>query len=81
MKQTIKNVFKSFSIELPVYAVLVTIYFLLVLHFLGSWLAQLFRDERTLYAIVALVLILGQGYVLELVTRALLGFIKGKKKK
>jgi hypothetical protein len=79
MKQNLKKVFKSFTVELAVYSVLVVLYVLLVLHFLGDWLAQLFREERKLYAAVALVLIIGQGYFLELITRALLGTIKGKK--
>ena len=81
MKPLIKTVLKSFSAELPVYAALVTIYFFLVLHFLGDWLFQLFNSERKLYAIVAVVLIIGQGYVLEILTRVLLGFIRGKKEK
>jgi hypothetical protein len=81
MKPSLKNVFKTFSIELPVYAVLVVGYYFLVLHFLGGWLLQLFRDERTLYAVVALVLIIGQGYVLEILTRALVGLIRGKREK
>jgi hypothetical protein len=81
MKPLIRTVLKSFSVELPIYAALVTIYFFLVLHFLGNWLFQLFRTERKLYAIVAVTLIVVQGYVLEILTRALLGLIKGKKEK
>jgi hypothetical protein len=79
MNQNLKRVFKSFTVELAVYAVLVVAYVLLVLHFLGGWLSELFREERKLYAVVALVLIIGQGYALELITRALLGLIKGKR--
>jgi hypothetical protein len=79
VKEKISNVFKAFSAELLLYAVLVILYILLVLHFLGNWLFELFRDERQLYAIVALVLIVGQGYVLEIITRLLLKVIKGKR--
>lgn len=73
--------FKSFSIELVVYGALVVAYFFLVLHFLGDWLYHLFREERKTYAAMALLLIIGQGIVLEILTRALLGFIRGKREK
>jgi hypothetical protein len=81
MKARLKTILKSFSAEVPVYAVLVAIYFFLVLRFLGERLYNLFRSERQLYAIVSLVLIIGQGYGLELLTRALLGLAKRKGKK
>lgn len=81
MKQNIKDVFKAFSIELPLYAVLVVAYGFLVLHFLGGWLFQLFDTERKLYAITALALIIGQGFFLEILARTLLGLIKGKREK
>ena len=80
MKSGLKNLFKSFSIELPVYVVLVFGYFFLVLHFLGNWLYHLFLDERKLYALMALVLIVVQGFVLEMITRALLRIIVRKPK-
>jgi hypothetical protein len=81
MKKEIKSMFKSFSIELAVYAVLVVGYFFLVLHFLGGWLYHLFREDRKTYAAMALLLIIGQGIVLEILTRALLGLIRGKREK
>ena len=81
MKKEINNVIKSFCIELVVYAGLVVAYFFLVLHFLGDWLYHLFREERKTYAGMALILIIGQGIVLEILTRALLGFIRGKREK
>ncbi len=81
MNRKLGNVLRAFSLELPLYAVLMAIYVLLVLHFLGGWLFQLFRNERKLYAVVALVLIVGQGFVLEILSRALLGLIKGKSEK
>jgi hypothetical protein len=81
MKKEIKSMFKSFSIELVVYAVLVVGYFFLVLHFLGAWLYHLFREDRKTYAAMALLLIIGQGIVLEILTRALLGLIRGKREK
>jgi hypothetical protein len=76
MKRELKAVFKSFSIELVVYAILVVGYFFLVLHFLGSWLYHLYHDERKIYAFMALALIVGQGIVLETLTRTLLRVIR-----
>jgi hypothetical protein len=61
-----------FLIEVGVYAVLVTGYFFLVLHFLGGALNDLYQTRRTTYAIVALSLMIGQGVVLEMLTSALL---------
>jgi hypothetical protein len=81
MKQNIQHVLKAFSLELPLYLVLVAVYVLLVLHFLGGWLFHLFGAERKLYAAVALGLIVGQGFVLEILSRALLGLIKGTREK
>ena len=66
----------SFLLELVVYAVLVTGYFFLVLHFLGGALRNLFETNKTTYAIVALALIIGQGVLLEMLTTALLGLFQ-----
>jgi hypothetical protein len=74
-----KNVLKAFSIELPLYAALMVAYVIFVLHFLGKVLFHLFLEERKLYAVVALALIIGQGFILEILARALLDLIKGKK--
>ena len=67
---------RSFVIELLCYAALVFGYFFLVLHFLGDWLKHIFDDDKRLYAIVALALMIGQGVVLEMVTTALLKLIR-----
>jgi membrane protease YdiL (CAAX protease family) len=66
-------------LELCVYAVLVTGYYLLVLKFLGGWLYQLFQQQRQTYAGIALGLIIAQGFVLEILTRGLLGWIKPRR--
>ena len=81
MRPNIKSILKAFSIELPLYAALVLGYGFLVLHFLGKWLFYLFQEERKTYAGVALLLIIGQGFVLEICGRALLEFVTGKKGK
>ena len=59
---------RNFSIEIGVYAILVVIYFLLVLKFLSEPLTNLFNDNLKIYAILALFLIVGQGVLLELIT-------------
>lgn len=63
---------KSFTLEALLYGGFVAGYFCLVLRYLGGWLLHLFRQERTLYAFIALVLIIGQGMVLEFATRLLI---------
>ena len=58
------------------YAVLVTGYFFLVLHFLGGALQSLYETNKTTYAVVALALIIGQGVLLEVLSSALLRFVQ-----
>jgi hypothetical protein len=76
VKREIRNSLISFLVELLIYGVLVVGYFFLVLNFLGDWLFRLFEHNRHFYAFMALALIVGQGLVLETLTRLLLGFIK-----
>jgi hypothetical protein len=66
----------SFLWELAVYAVFVFAYFFLVLHFLGGWLKHIFDQNKTLYACVALALIIAQGVGLEMLTTGLLRIIR-----
>ena len=72
----VKSSVISFCIELLIYAGMVVAYYFLVLHLLGDWLHRLFENERKLYAITALILIICQGLILEVLTRLLLAFIK-----
>lgn len=67
---------RNFAIEVLVYAGLVLGYFLLVLRFLGEPLARLFSTNLVLYAIVALLLIVVQGVVLEAVTSFIMGLLR-----
>jgi hypothetical protein len=78
MKKEAASTFKAFAVELVIYAVLVTAYFFLVLHFLGEWLLQLELHHRYIYASVALLLIIGQAVVLENVTTILLRLLRGR---
>lgn len=75
MKHQLRKSVKPFLLELLVYTALIVAYYFLVLHFLGDGLQQLYQQERRVYAALALGLIVGQGLLLELLTRALLGWI------
>lgn len=81
MKPGLKKIFKAFSLEMPLYAVLMAGYAFFVLHYMGDWLFGLFRDDRKLYAATALGLIVGQGLLLDMVARGLLALVKVKQDK
>jgi len=67
-----RTLIRNFAIELIVYAVLVVIYFLLVLQTIGPWLTELYYSNLRLYAVVALVLIVVQAVFLEWITSFLI---------
>jgi hypothetical protein len=69
---------RAFLIELAIYVVFVTVYFFLVLHFLAGWLQDLHLHHVKLYALMAIVLIIGQAVLLESVTTWLLRFLRGR---
>ena len=75
MRKELKRPLRLFCLELMIYAAFVAVYFLLVLHFLGGWLKDLFESDRPVYAVVALGLIVGQGFLLEVFTRLMLALI------
>jgi hypothetical protein len=68
----VRTVIRNFAIEIVIYAVLVVGYFFLVLRLIGEPLVKLFNSNLTLYAIVALVLIVAQGVLLEAITSFLI---------
>jgi len=68
--------FRAFLVELAIYVVFVTVYFFLVLHFLAGWLQDLHLRHVKLYAFMAIVLIIGQAVLLEMVTTWLLRFLR-----
>jgi hypothetical protein len=76
-KETIRTV-RAFAIELVIYAILVVIYFFLVLHLLGQWLYELEIHHRYLYAWLAILLIVGQAVLLESLTTFLIRLIRGR---
>ncbi|HXX42251.1 MAG TPA: hypothetical protein VEI58_08290 [Chthoniobacterales bacterium] len=76
MKKQALATLTAFAIELVVYAALMIGYFFLVLHFLGDGLRGLEIRHRFVYAGVAILLILAQAVLLEIVTTFLLRFIR-----
>lgn len=58
------------------YAAIVAVYLTLVLRFLGGWLDHLFDTDKTLYTILATVLIISQGLLLGMLTSGLLRVIR-----
>ena len=78
MKKDTSATLKAFGIELVIYAILVVGYFLFVLHYLGEWLPGLHEHHKVIYSLVALLLILSQAVVLELVTSLILRLVRGR---
>jgi hypothetical protein len=68
----VRTLIRNFVIEVLLYSALVVVYFLLVLRLLAEPLAELFKNNLTVYAFVALGLIVAQGAVLESVTSFLI---------
>jgi hypothetical protein len=66
---------RTLVIELAIYGVLLTVYFLVVLRFLGQPLTRLFDSNLPLYALAGLGLITAQGVVLDGVTSLLVKLI------
>jgi len=78
MKADASKAMRAFFIELGVYAVFVTGYFFLVLHFLAGWLQDMHLHHVKIYASVAIVLIIGQAVILEGITTWLFRLIRGR---
>jgi hypothetical protein len=76
-KTEVRQTLRAFALELVIYAALVTGYFFAVLHFLGGWLVRLETQHIRVYAVVAILLIIGQAVFLEWVTTGLLRFLRG----
>ena len=71
---------KTFFLELLLYAILLVVYFTLVLHYLGGWFKELYDHDRKLFAAMALVVMIGQTLGLEAVSSFLIWLLRGKKK-
>jgi hypothetical protein len=57
--------------EAAIYIALVSVYLALVLHFLVGWLKELFTKEPTVYAFVAILLMIAQAIGMERMASAL----------
>ncbi len=67
-----KRLLRNFILELLIYGVLLSVYFLTVLRYLGEPLYNLFNQNLWVYAGAALLLIVVQAVVLEWVTSFLI---------
>jgi len=65
LKSAMQRTLLYLIIELAIYAALVSLYLAFVLSFLVDWLKDLYAKEPALYAIVAILLMIGQAIVLE----------------
>ena len=75
-KPDLKKLIRNFAIELIVYGVLLVIYFFAVLRVLGDYLTNLYNNSLTIYAVMALVLIVVQGVLLESLTSLLIKLLR-----
>ncbi|HET7452833.1 MAG TPA: hypothetical protein VFL12_08840 [Thermoanaerobaculia bacterium] len=66
----------TFWLEIVVYSVLIVGYLFLVLKTLDRPIARLYEQHRVSYAFAAVLLILLQGIVLELLTKILVGLFR-----
>jgi pilus assembly protein TadC len=70
---------KTFLLELLLYAILLVAYFALVLHYLGGWFKELYDHDRDLFAVMALVVMIAQTVGLEIVSSFLIWLLRRKK--
>jgi hypothetical protein len=66
-----ENVVVRFIIEVLIYALLVSVYLALVLHFLVAWLKDLSTQQPVVYAFVSIILMILQAVGLEKLTEIL----------
>ncbi len=69
---SIRPLLRSLLIETVIYIPAVGLFFFLVLRYGSPHLTRLYHENLTLYAVLALILIIAQGTVLELFTSWLL---------
>ncbi len=72
----LKTLLGDFVLELVIYSVLIVLYSVLVLRLLAKLLTSLFHSSLVAYAVLALVLIVGQGLLLERFTSFLLDYVR-----
>ncbi|OGO18048.1 MAG: hypothetical protein A2Z14_02625 [Chloroflexi bacterium RBG_16_48_8] len=67
-----KPMMRSLALELMIYGPLVTIYFLVVFAFAKDLLVRMYHEILVVYSVVALLMIVAQGVLLEALTSWLL---------
>ena len=67
---------RELLVELALYAVLVVGYLWGVLLLIDDWVVELALETGVRYALVALALIVGQGFLLDIVVENLLRFVR-----
>ncbi len=75
MKGSTKRLLRNFLIEMVLYGILLVIYFISVLQYLGEPLHNLFRLNPIVYAGASLLLIVAQSVLLERLTAYLVRWI------
>lgn len=78
MNGKLKRSLILFSLQLLLYGALIVSYLWFVLHFLKGWIVQLNGQNRHLYALLSLLLIIGQGMILEALTAGLMNFVRAR---
>lgn len=58
----------SLAIEILIYVPFVTLYFFFILKYAEAWLFDLYSVSKGWYAVMAILLITGQGIILEALT-------------
>jgi hypothetical protein len=72
---------RNFVVEIGIYAILLIVYFYLVLEFLAAPLANLFESSLGVYAFTSLGLIVAQGVLLDSVVHFIIDFFQLNKKR
>ncbi|HDD54846.1 MAG TPA: hypothetical protein ENG59_01215 [Chloroflexi bacterium] len=71
-----RKLFRNLIVEIIIYSLLIFGYYLLVLRWLGEWIASIFNSNLILYAWAGLGLIFVQAVLLDFATSFLMKFIK-----
>lgn len=71
-----RKLFRNLLIEIIIYSMLIFGYYLLVLRWLGEWIASIFNSNLYLYAFAGLGLIIVQAVLLDFLTSFLMKFFK-----
>jgi len=71
-----RKLFRNLIIEIIIYSSLIFVYYLLVLRWLGDWIAAIFDSNLYRYAFMGLGLIVVQAVLLDILTSFLMKYIK-----